>query len=201
MTIVYDFLATSHRLRAGPNAKTKDDRTDKLIYDIASGFEGTDDGSAVRPCQNKTLSTWINRINFKNPICLSLTALSNCSTNDVLADLNHKLKIETESEMPKNRHGLKQSIKILGNGDNALYRLGDKMYLLEKRCTKANGYWLEFWCVTEKTCFVKEEDPTFKLYYRGQMIGLIRKIILATCDPNHDCTGDTKRETNLKNEM
>ncbi len=33
------------------------------------------------------------------------------------------------------------------------------------------------------------------------MIGLIRKIILATCDPNHDCTGDTKRETNLKNEM
>ncbi len=128
-------------------------------------------------------------------------ALSNCSTNDVLADLDHKLKIETESEMPKNRHGLKQSIKILGNGDNALYRLGDKMYLLEKRCTKANGYWLEFWCVTEKTCFAKEEDPTFKLYYRGQMIGLIRKIILATCDPNHDCTGDTKRETNLKNEM
>ncbi len=127
--------------------------------------------------------------------------LSNCSTNDVLADLNHKLKIETESEMPKNRHGLKQSIKILGNGDNALYRLGDKMYLLEKRCTKANGYWLEFWCVMEKTCFAKEEDPTFKLYYRGQMIGLIRKIILATCDPNHDCTGDTKRETNLKNEM
>ncbi len=53
MTIVYDFLATSHRLRAGPNAKTKDDRTDKLIYDIASGFEGTDDGSAVRPCQKK----------------------------------------------------------------------------------------------------------------------------------------------------
>ncbi len=33
------------------------------------------------------------------------------------------------------------------------------------------------------------------------MIGLIRKIILAACDPNHDCTGDTKRETNLKNEM
>ncbi len=33
VTIVYDFLATSrNRLRAGPNAKTKDDRTDKLIY-------------------------------------------------------------------------------------------------------------------------------------------------------------------------
>ncbi len=31
VTVVYDFLATSHRLRAGPNAKTKDDRTDKLI--------------------------------------------------------------------------------------------------------------------------------------------------------------------------
>ncbi len=53
VTIVYDFLAMSHRLRAGPNAKTKDDWTDKLIYDIASGFEGTDDGSAVRPCQKK----------------------------------------------------------------------------------------------------------------------------------------------------
>ncbi len=34
--------------------------------------------------------------------------LSNCSTNDVLADLNHKPKIETESEIPQNRHGLKQ---------------------------------------------------------------------------------------------
>ncbi len=33
------------------------------------------------------------------------------------------------------------------------------------------------------------------------MIGLIRKIILATCNPNRDCTGDTKHETNLKNEM
>ncbi len=44
-----------------------------------------------------------------------------------------------------------------------------------------------------KTCFAKEEDPTFKLYYRGQMIGLIRKIILAACDPNHDCTGDLDR--------
>ncbi len=39
VTVVYDFLATSrNRLRAGPNAKTKDDRADKLIYDIASGF-------------------------------------------------------------------------------------------------------------------------------------------------------------------
>ncbi len=58
--------------------------------------------------------------------------LSNCSTNGVLEDLNHKPKIETESEIPQNRHRLKQSIKILGNGDNALYRLGDKMYLLER---------------------------------------------------------------------
>ncbi len=33
------------------------------------------------------------------------------------------------------------------------------------------------------------------------MISLIRKIILAAYDPNHDCTGDTKRETNLKNQM
>ncbi len=120
VTIVYDFLAMSHRVRAGPNAKTKTTGLTNSFTTLLAGFEGTDDGSAVRPCQNKTLSTWINRINFKNPICLSLTTLSNCSTNDVLADLNHKLKIETESEMPKNRHGLKQSIKILGNGDNVI---------------------------------------------------------------------------------
>ncbi len=84
--------------------------------------------------------------------------LSNCTTNDVLADLKHKLKIETESEMPKNRHGLKQSIKILGNGDNALYRLGDKTYLLERI-----EFWknvaqklMEFWCVTEKRVLQKK---------------------------------------------
>ncbi len=58
--------------------------------------------------------------------------LSNRSTNNVLADLNHKPEIETESEFPQDCHGLKQSIKILGNGDNALYRLEDKMYLLER---------------------------------------------------------------------
>ncbi len=57
-------------------------------------------------------------------------------------------------------------------------------------------------CGTGKRCFVKDAiDPTFKLHYRGQMIKLIRKIIAAACDPNYDCTGDTKRETNLKNEM
>ncbi len=33
------------------------------------------------------------------------------------------------------------------------------------------------------------------------MIKLIRKIIAAACDPNYNCTEDTKRETNLKNEM
>ncbi len=62
-------------------------------------------------------------------------ALSNCSTNDVLADLNHKLKIETESEMPKNRHGLKQSIKILGNGDNQGLKL---TFLTTSHC----GRWI-----------------------------------------------------------
>ncbi len=45
----------------------------------------------------------------------------------------------------------------------------------------------EFFFFLKTMCFAKE-DPTFKLYYRGQMIGLIRKIILA-CDPNHDCAG------------
>ncbi len=57
-------------------------------------------------------------------------------------------------------------------------------------------------CGTGKKCFVKDViDPTFKLHYRGQMIKLICKIIAAACDPNYDCTGDTKRETNLKKEM
>ncbi len=54
-------------------------------------------------------------------------ALCNAST-----DLNQKPETETECEIPQDRHGLKQSIKILGNGDNALYRLGDKVYLLER---------------------------------------------------------------------
>ncbi len=80
-------------------------------------------------------------------------ALSNCTTNDVLADLNHKLKIETESEMPKNRHGLKQSIKILGNGDNALYRLGDKTYLLER---------IEFWKTFHKSKWSSTADEFFE---------------------------------------
>ncbi len=63
---------------------------------LLAGFEGTDDGSAVRPCQNKMLSTWL----------------------------------------------------LIG----VLMRYG-------------------------KTCFAKEEDPTFKQYYRGQMILRIRPII------------------------
>ncbi len=33
------------------------------------------------------------------------------------------------------------------------------------------------------------------------MIDLIQMVIEHACDPNHDCTGDTKRVTNLKNEM
>ncbi len=53
-------------------------------------------------------------------------------------------------------------------------------------------------CGTGKKCFVKDViDPSFKLHYRGQMIKLIRKIIVAVCDPNYDCTGDTKRETKI----
>ncbi len=59
-------------------------------------------------------------------------ALCNFSTNNTSTDLNHKPETETESEIPQDRHGLKQSIGILGNGDNALYRLGDKVYLLER---------------------------------------------------------------------
>lgn len=57
-------------------------------------------------------------------------------------------------------------------------------------------------CAAANTSFVKDIiDPDFKLHYRGQMIGLMQKIIKKECDPNHDCTGDSKRETNLSNQM
>ncbi len=132
--------------------------------------------------------------------------LSNCTTtNDVLADLKHKLKIETESEMPKNRHGLKQSIKILGNGDNALYRLGDKTYLLERI-----EFWknvaqklMEFYCwlVFLKTLRVLLKkilrlnyitEDKWSVWYVRSFWHAIQIMIVR---------GDTKRETNLKNEM
>ncbi len=144
-------------------------------------------------------------------------ALCNFSTNNASADLNHKPEIETKSEIPLDRRGLKQSIKILGNGDNALYRLGDKNVslgknrILKKSSDTAQKLMARHWsssnaeqleCSVGKTCFVKDViDPMFKLHYGGQMIGLMHKIIGAACDPNHDCTGNTKRETNLKNEM
>ena len=60
----------------------------------------------------------------------------------------------------------------------------------------------ELECTAGKTCFKKDIiDPVFKLHYRGQMIGLMHKIITAACDPNHDYTGDSKQEKNLSNQM
>ncbi len=57
-------------------------------------------------------------------------------------------------------------------------------------------------CSAGKTCPVKGViDSTFKPHYRGQMIELVRTVINAASDPNHDSTGDTKRVKNLKNEM
>ncbi len=57
-------------------------------------------------------------------------------------------------------------------------------------------------CSAGKTCPVKGViDSTFKQRYRDQMIELMTTVINAASDPNHDCTGDTKRVTNLKNEM
>ncbi len=55
-------------------------------------------------------------------------------------------------------------------------------------------------CRAGKTCPVKGAvDSMFKQRYRDQMIDLIQMVIEHACDPNHDCTGDTKRVTNLKN--
>ncbi len=57
-------------------------------------------------------------------------------------------------------------------------------------------------CSAGKTCPLKGViDSTFKPHYRGQMIELVRTVINAASDPNHDSTGDTKRVKNLKNEM
>ncbi len=57
-------------------------------------------------------------------------------------------------------------------------------------------------CGAGKTCPVKGViDSAFKQLYRDQMIDLMHKIVEHACDPNHDCTGDTKRVKNLKNEM
>ncbi|XP_059378823.1 LOW QUALITY PROTEIN: serine/threonine-protein kinase WNK2-like [Carassius carassius] len=48
-------------------------------------------------------------------------------------------------------------------------------------------------CAVGNTCSVKDIiDPVFKLHYRGQMIGLMQKIITAECDPNHDLFQDRK---------
>ncbi len=53
-----------------------------------------------------------------------------------------------------------------------------------------------------KTCHVIDFiDTAYKPHYRGQMIKLMQTVIEHTCDPNHDCAGDTKRVKNLKNEM
>lgn len=57
-------------------------------------------------------------------------------------------------------------------------------------------------CTAGKLCPVKDVIySTFKHRYRDQMIDLMRTVIDHACDPNHDCTGDPKRVTNLKNEM
>ncbi len=55
-------------------------------------------------------------------------ALCNFSVNKASTDLNHKPEIEAEIEIAQglDHRGLKQSVQILGNGDNILYRLGDK---------------------------------------------------------------------------
>ncbi len=84
-------------------------------------------------CQSKHYLQYMDQQNQLQQSNLSEPdALCNFSVNKASTDLNHKP--ETESEIPQglDRRGLKQSIKILGNGDNILYRLGNKVYLLER---------------------------------------------------------------------
>ncbi len=102
VTIVYDFLATTpprmprYRLRVGPNIKTKDERSDKLIYEIASWFESANGRSAVRSCQTKRFN--MDRQNqFQESISSEPDTLSNCSTV-LLADLNHKLEMKLKAK-------------------------------------------------------------------------------------------------------
>ncbi len=57
-------------------------------------------------------------------------------------------------------------------------------------------------CSAGKACHLIDFiDTAYKPHYRGQMIKLMQTVIEHTCDPNHDCTEDTKRVKNLKNEM
>ncbi len=101
-----------------PNAKTNDDRTDKLSYGVASWFESAEDGATVRSSQSIRYIYMDRQNQLQESNSSKPDVLSNCSTNNILADLNYKPEIETESEIPQDRHGLKQSIKILANGNN-----------------------------------------------------------------------------------
>ncbi|XDV24042.1 hypothetical protein PO909_010212 [Leuciscus waleckii] len=57
-------------------------------------------------------------------------------------------------------------------------------------------------CATGKECPLRATlDSMFKDHFRGQMVGLMHRIIDAACDMKNDCAQDTKRVTNLKNEM
>ncbi len=61
-------------------------------------------------------------------------ALCNFSVNKASTDLNHKPEIEAEIEIAQglDRRGFKTVSPDSRNGDNILYRLGDKVYLLER---------------------------------------------------------------------
>lgn len=57
-------------------------------------------------------------------------------------------------------------------------------------------------CSPGKACHVIDYiDTMFKPHYRGQMFKLMHTVIEHACNPNHDCTGDTKCVKNLKIEM
>ncbi len=128
------------------------------------------------------------------------------SANNASTDLNHSRKLKLK---------LHKTVLI------GINRLGNKVYLLERF-----EFWQDVWPLRKswwsvtgvlpqlrmiswgadaprgKTCHLIDFiDTAYKPHYRGRMIKLMQTVIEHTCDPNHDCTEDTERVKNLKNEM
>ncbi len=77
-----------------------------------------------------------------------------------------------------------------------------KLMERDRSSAATTDYQLRCGCPAGKTCHLIDFiDTAYKPHYRGQMIKLMQTVIEHTCDPNHDCTEDTKRVKNLKNEM
>jgi hypothetical protein len=79
--------------------------------------------------------------------------------------------------------------------------------LTENDCLSSSGdgghkYHPACECATGNACRLRATiDSMFKDYFRGQMVDLMHRIVDTACDVNNNCVRDTKRVTNLKNEM